>query len=202
MVCPPATSEAGARPLEGQLSLQINVWSRRGQFHLIKALVAAIGLWGIWRQLTIALRPPSITKFLVIFFVKCKESHVLFPNRFFFEKDLLPQLKALLNEIAPDHSFIWSDSWPYIQPQRSQEDIPYHFTIGKPCHFKTGKVCPFATSKAGARPLEGQTAVTSNKWMIGGQFHLTKPLAIAATRSRWLGPKSADDSGPVIRRTS
>jgi hypothetical protein len=24
MVCPPATSEAGARPLEGQLSLQIN----------------------------------------------------------------------------------------------------------------------------------------------------------------------------------
>jgi hypothetical protein len=32
---------------------------------------------------------------------------------------------------------------------RSQEDILYHFKIGRPCPFLNGKVCPTATSEAG-----------------------------------------------------
>jgi hypothetical protein len=39
---------------------------------------------------------------------------------------------------------------PYVA--RSQEDIPYHFRIGRPCPFLNGEVCPPATSKAGAKP--------------------------------------------------
>jgi hypothetical protein len=33
----------------------------------------------------------------------------------------------------------------------SQENLPYHFRIGRPCPFLNGKVCPSATSEAGAR---------------------------------------------------
>jgi hypothetical protein len=51
------------------------------------------------------------------------------------------------NEIAHIHTFIWSDSWPSFQPQRLQEDIPYHFKKGMVCQY--GMVCPPATSEAG-----------------------------------------------------
>jgi hypothetical protein len=27
-----------------------------------------------------------------------------------------------------------------LRPQRSQEDLPYHFGMGRPCPFKNGKV--------------------------------------------------------------
>jgi hypothetical protein len=36
----------------------------------------------------------------------------------------------------------------FLRPQRSQEDMPYHFTKGMVCQFKNGTVCPPATSEA------------------------------------------------------
>jgi hypothetical protein len=44
-------------------------------------------------------------------------------------------LKPFSNEIAHNHTFIWSDSWPLLRPQRMHEDVLYYFAKGMVCQF-------------------------------------------------------------------